>query len=261
MERVIAWRDLEILVERELRKTQKSFEFDQLAEEDLASREESDIRSAAELFIHKEFEVPYYYGFSRLAAVASSNIDQFLDLAGEIYEQISSSALLAVSRTPPQLKAGKQEQILKQAIRARWDRMVSPVNHPADVRSLLDSVGSFCRHETYRPTAPYAPGVTGIAITMGDRQRLIDGEYPRTNKQYAHLARVLAECISSNILEPVLDYKCKGQRWMVLYLNRMLCVQFGLSLQYGGWRDRSLKELCTWIEKGFRPSRSQGDLL
>ena len=37
---------------------------------------------------------------------------------------------------------------------------------------------------------------------------------------------------------------------MVFYLNRLLCVQFGLPLGRGGWRHRPLEELNAWLEKG-----------
>ena len=34
---------------------------------------------------------------------------------------------------------------------------------------------------------------------------------------------------------------------MVLYLNRLLCVRFGLALGYGGLRERPVEELCSWM--------------
>jgi len=36
---------------------------------------------------------------------------------------------------------------------------------------------------------------------------------------------------------------------MVMYLNRMLCVHFGLPLQYGGWREKRLADLQGWLSR------------
>ena len=71
------------------------------------------------------------------------------------------------------------------------------------------------------------------------------------------LASVLAAAISENLLDPILDYKCKGQRWMVLNLNRLLCVRFEVPLHYGGWKEKTLKELYRWLDQGFRPKANE----
>jgi hypothetical protein len=52
-------------------------------------------------------------------------------------------------------------------------------------------------------------------------------------------------------VEPYLDYKCKGDRWMVLYLNRLLCPKHWLPLQYGGFKEKTLDELFKWSSSGF----------
>jgi hypothetical protein len=124
---------------------------------------------------------------------------------------------------------------------------------------FLEAIGKFALWETKKPSAPYAPGVTGIAILMEDREKLMQDnkKYTRLfsdikdNKKYTRLSSILSECIAHNLLEPTLDYRGLGERWMLLYLNRMLCVHFGLPLHYGGWRGKTLNELSEWIEKGF----------
>ncbi len=54
-----------------------------------------------------------------------------------------------------------------------------------------------------------------------------------------------------------LNHKCKGREWMVLYLNRMSCVHYNLPLDYGGFKEKSLDDLCDWIEKGSRQFRKR----
>lgn len=48
---------------------------------------------------------------------------------------------------------------------------------------------------------------------------------------------------------------------MLLNLNRFLCVHFDLPLQYGGWREKSLKELSRWLEDGVKALKREERLL
>jgi hypothetical protein len=66
------------------------------------------------------------------------------------------------------------------------------------------------------------------------------------------LSNAIVTCLANNMLEARLDYKCKGQLWMVLYLNRMFCVYFDLPLEYGGFREKSLDDLTEWIKGSSR---------
>jgi hypothetical protein len=252
----LAWRTLEILIERDLRKTQQTFDF-ALGTDDLEQKDVSSVRSAAELFLCRELEIPYYFGLSRLAALASSNIEQFLWLAGDIFEESVSSVLLKRSG---QLSPNAQERILKRTIKSKWDTLPQQIRHGTDVCMFLDSVGKFARWETDKPNAPYSPGVTGIAISMVDRQWLADPKNISKDQDIQRLARVITSCITHNLFEITLDQKCKGQYWMVMNLNRMLCVHFGLPLQYGGWREKSLKEFCKWLTKGFTAPNKNGGM-
>jgi len=246
-ERLLAWRTLEILVERELRKTPDFFELDTA---DLEQKDASDVRVAAELFIAREFGLPYYYGLSRLACMASSNIEQFLWMSGDIFEECVSAALL---KRATQLAPPDQERILRKSIKAVWKELPQRVRYGTQVMRLLESIGKLAKWETEKPNAPYAPGVSGVAILMSDRDKLKNALQRPSNDGLALLAEVIASCIAHNLLEVKLDYKCKGQYWMVMYLNRMLCVHFNLPLQYGGWREKRLLDLLDWLAKGFVP--------
>ncbi|MCK4830172.1 hypothetical protein KA005_81390, partial [bacterium] len=252
----IAWRTLEVLIERDKRKTQRSFDFE-LSKEDLQQRDGSDVHAAAELFFCREFNIPYYYGLSRLASMASSNIEQFLWLAGDLFEESVSAVLLKQSA---HLNPISQERIIKDTIKKRWTTLPQRVKHGTDVYKFLDAVGKFSRWETDKPNAPYSPGVTGIAISMSDRAKLNDPEFTQNDPDLMKLVQVLSSCIAHNLLEPTLNRKSKGQYWMVLNLNRLLCVYFELPLQYGGWREKTLKELITWINKGFIPPSKNSEM-
>ncbi len=255
-EQLLAWRKLEILIERDLRKRQQAFDFE-LDVGELRLQEDASVQGAAELFSAQEFRFPYYYGLSRLACLASSNIEQFLMLAGDLFEECVSAALLG---RPADLPPQHQERILRKAVRMTWRRLPDRIPYATQVMRFVESIGKLAYWETHRPNAPYAPGVTGVAISMSDRDVLRQSTDKSSRGSPRLLAQVVATCIAHNLLEINLNQKCKGQYWMVMYLNRMLCMHFNLPLQYGGWREKRLSELQTWIDKGFVPSSGRSGL-
>jgi hypothetical protein len=248
-EQAIGWRAMEILVHREIKHDQKSFDFP-LAPNSLVERSDSQVRAAAELFLSQEFDLPYYFGTHKLASLAFWNIEQFMKLAGDEFEEVVSSRVV---RKDPTLDASRQDQLLRAASTSLWNEIPRRAKNGEKVLKLLDSIGRFCKQRTYEASAPYDPGVTGIAISMQDRDSLQNHEFLAKNPQYSLLAEVLAAAIANNLLEARLDYKVKGSTWMVLNLNRLLCVNFDLPLNYGGFKERPLHDLYGWMMTGYKP--------
>jgi len=259
-ERAVAWRMLEIRIERELKRSQLAFDFWPLSAEQLEDRAASGVKEAATLFLSRESGLPYYYGVHSLSLCASSNIEQFLWLAGDAFEELVSAGVI---RQTQHLTPERQHAIIKNAAEARWHDIHLRIPDGRRLRGFLEAIGSYARASTYQPNAPYAPGVTGIAINMRERDYLLDPQYRRSHPAHAELAYMLGLALTHNLLEPVLDHKqgTIGDRWMVLYLNRFLCVYFDLPLQYGGWRPRRLKELSTWAEDGVKALKKTEGLL
>ena len=243
----IGWRALEILIARDEGRAQRSFDFDQLTTEELENQDRASIQAAAELFISREYCIPYYFGKERIAALSSSNIEQFVDLSGDLFEEIISATVLR--RGDRQLSAERQQAILRAVTDRRWTAIPRGATRGHAVLRFLENMAGLCAEETYKPTAPYAPGVTGIGISMADRDRLVSSEGVGASGTLKLVREVLASCVAQNLLEARLDHKNKGERWLVLYLNRMLCLRFGLPLGYGGWRPRKLTQLGGWIDK------------
>jgi len=252
-EKLIAWRAHEILIERHRRKHQKSFDF-ALGRQELEDKDDSGVKAAAELFVAKEFGFPYYFGLSRLASLGSSNVEQFLRLAGDLFEESLARALL---RQPPSLSAERQQEILNGAYDARVKDLPRRAKNGRDVLNFLTSVGAFSRDVTYQPNAPYAPGVNGVAISMQERKTLLDPAALKSNPPHARFAQMLATALANNLLHAELDKSVKNQKWMILYLNRLLCLKYALPPHFGGFRERPLKELVTWMERGYRTPRSE----
>jgi len=257
-EKLLAWRTAEILIEREKRKQQLTFPFP-FSTEDLEKKDDSAVRAAAELFLMQKLRIPYYFGFSRLVAIASSNIEQFLAVGGDLFEEAASAALI---KKPHDLPPERQQKIIQKMATHWWDsELPRRIPYSRETRILIEAIARYAYWETYKPNAPYSPGVTGIAITMADREKLRNTSFLETRPDAGRLAAVIATCLAHNILEAVPNYPQGYQFWMVMYLNRLLCVHFGLPLQYGGWRPKGIDELCRWQQGGFRPPEKGEHLL
>jgi len=241
-----------ILLARDESKRQLTLDI-ALAAEELEDRDNSQVRGAAEIFMHDELKIPYYFGLERLCILASSNVEELLALAAALYVGMQNKQVL---RKPEViLSPVEQERLLKEA--ARKKREFIPRNHTQGLRAqrLLDAMGNFCRERTFTPNAPYAPGVTGVRLSRSELARLESRPTSGTDKS-ALLVRVLAECSAENLLL-TRDSNASTSRegGMVFYLNRTLCAHYDLPLQQGGWQDVSSTELVEWMERGPIPGR------
>lgn len=254
-QKAVKWRATQILVERDLPRAQRTFYFDVLTADDFKGRSSPAMLQAAELFLRKEIDAPIYFGKSALAGVSSTNVDQYIDVAGDLFEEIS--ALIAGPRSSlPSLTIDRQHTLIKAAAERRWTDMPRRLPQGYNARRLLEAIATFCRQQTYRPTAPYAPGVTGFAITMEDRARLID-DTAENPTLYIKLRDVLTTLVAHNLLTPHLDRTSKGRRVVVFYLNRLVCVRFDLPLGRGGWREKTLRELSLWLQNGAKAVKEE----
>jgi hypothetical protein len=150
-ERAVVWRALEILIERRLRKPQKGL-FDDDVDARVPSHEltkeiDPPVKSASELFLAREFDLPYYFGAERIARLASLNIEQFLGLSGGIFEEVIAAELIRTGSTV--ISARRQHVLMKKAAYAFWSDIPSKVRHGREVRAFLDSVGRFAEWYTY----------------------------------------------------------------------------------------------------------------
>lgn len=246
------WRTLEILIARDMAKKQKT-----LFENETPSYDEFKVsnkeKEVAEYYVRTKYGIPYYYGFSKLVKLASSNIQQFLDLSSDLFdEMISSKSFELTTRISP----SRQEEILSKAASRRWDEIAVSIPNSKYVIPFLNSIARFCFAETNIPAASYG-AVTGIAISRRDLEILKNPRVLDSNPRYKILSEVLATCFAHNILEPFADSKQgqKGSTHLVMYLNRLLCFWYNLPLNYGGWREQTLDTMCSFYEDKFKPKR------
>lgn len=258
-EKVIELRELEILLKRDLAKRQQRLQVGiPIHLDNLDKMEDSALRNAADRMISDEFKIPYYFGPDKLAFLASSNFDQFLTFAAELFEEILALNLLYGKSI---LTIERQEFILNRIAKSKWDNMALKIPYGTEVVNLLTAIREIAKSEWLKGTASYGGGgsISGIAISMQDRKRLIDYNLAQPDGKYSLLTYVLSTSISNNLLEVHMDRSqgSAGKKWMVMYLNRWLCLLFGLPLQYGGWKPFNLDELNTWINGDLRQIRRQ----
>jgi hypothetical protein len=242
---LIDLRSREIILERDLRRTQLSFDLDVPA--GLQEKGTSDLRSIAEFLVCREWKLPYLYGMDRLSKLASQNAYQFMFLATALFDEVLSREALS---QPWALEPLVQDKLLRRAARQRYDEALRAAPKRRDLQNFLGAFKEFAHSETYRPNSPYG-GVTGFAITTQDHKRLLDSRINRDGP-YAGLADLLAMCLVQNIFSAQPDHKQGevGKTWTIFYLNRLLCVHLDLPLNYSGYRAKTIKELDSWMLSG-----------
>lgn len=210
---------------------------------------------AAEIFMHEELKIPYYFGLERIATLATFNVEEMLQLAASLYEGLRNKQIL---RRQVMLTAAEQEKILTVAARRRLEFIPRTHTQGTRARLLLTGIGAFCQTRTFEPNAPYAPGVTGVML----RERNITELENRTSPfgQVAEaLLEVLAECVAENLLVTKQSAATTGRdAGKIFYLNRTLCVYFGLPVQHGGWQEVEIEDLIEWMQRGPTPNRKPG---
>ena len=210
-----SWRELEILIRRDRARANLELFDLPLPPEEMDRLSGADVREAAALFLAREHRIPYYFGPQKLARLASHNIEQYLAISGDLFEEMLSAIML--NRTP-RLSAERQHIIIRRASERLWREIPRHLPNGHDVQKLLAAIVRMAVQETQRPTAPDAPGVTGTALSMADRKQLLDPAVRKKIPGADALFRALASAIANNILSADLDRyrEVSGGRFMVL---------------------------------------------
>jgi len=235
--------ELEVLIERDLSRPQAELFADRaLTHEEFSARGSSALREAAYLRAAIECGIPYYIGTEAYARLGSSNIEQFLELCGDLMARLQTQDATGreLALTP-----AIQDKIARDASRSYYRSLLQlPDGHL--VQRFVDGVARISREEARKPRIPYPPGVTGTALRMSDRAKLRAPETLAT-PQMEMLYRALKSAIAHNVVWIELNYRVKNDEFMVIYLNRLLCPVFDMPLGLGGFRERKLLEMSRWM--------------
>lgn len=240
----VALRELLILIAADRERTQGELFSQPLVYDELRKRR-TRITAVAPHFLARDYRLPYYAGPQRISQLGSENVDQFLRLGGDLFEEMLGE--LTLKRGVPRLNARQQDRIVHRASERYWRELAQRVHHGPLVRRLVTAIVELAQAQTFRPSAPYAPGVTGTALTMDDRQRLLDSAQRAALSGSEDLFEAIGAGVASNVFSVQLDYASKNARVMVIYLNRLLCPRFNLPLGRGGFRERKLETMAAWM--------------
>lgn len=241
-----------ILVARDVSKKQLSFDL-ALPAEEIDDKDSSSLRGAAEIQLHEELKLPYYYGLERLCVMATYNVEELLSLAAALYDGIVARQVLRERN--PELSPADQEKILCESASQRLKFVPKHHTEGSRAQKLITSIGNYCRVRTFLPNAPYAPGVTGVRLSHTEMERL-QANSKMLGEQGALLKRVLSECIAENLLiVRQSSASTAREAGSIFYLNRTLCANFGLPIQMGGWQDVSCMDLIDWVSRGWKPKQ------
>jgi len=243
-EKAILFKQLEIIIYRQLKKSQLSLDFGYEIDE-LEELNSSEIRNAAIYFISMNYKIPYYYGFQNLTKISSCNIEQFLSFSAELYERMLSNNLLG---NKIMLDAEEQDKIIIDIVLSKWKSLRNSIPYSNSIMKFLSKLGAFCKSETDQKNAPYAPGVNGFAV-KDNGKNLFTSDPWYNDSSYISLLQILSTCVAYNLLElRSTNQGAKGQTWNVYYLNKWLCVYFKLPLTFGNWRPKTPSDLLKWIK-------------
>lgn len=241
-----------ILVARDAAKKQMSLDL-ALPAEDIDEKDTSSLRGAAEIQLHEDLGLPYYYGLEKFCVMASYNVEELLAMAAVLYDGIVASQVLG--KRSPELSPAEQEKLLRETAQRRLNFVPKQHTEGARAHQLLTSIGGYCRDRTFLPNAPYAPGVTGVRLSQSEMNKL-QGGTKVLGEQGELLRRVLSECIAENLLlQRQSSASTARESGSIFYLNRTLCAHFGLPLQMGGWQDVSCLDLIDWMTRGWKPQK------
>ena len=246
---------IRIRISRQERKRQGAFDFEPLPVEDLEDGESGKDDAAAELFMHQDLKLPYYFGSARLYKMATNNAEELLALGGRLFDRMRA---LRVLRKEPILSPTEQEKIFTSAATERLEFIPKSHTEGARARNLLKGIGSYCHERTYLPSASYAPGVTGVRLSNSQLQRLKSNEPAGLLREINLLRRVLSECVAENLLFCDLS-EASGSReaGTIFWLNRLFCVEFSLPLQKGCWQPVEIEDMIEWMRRGPAPVRNR----
>jgi hypothetical protein len=242
----LRWRELEVLVTRDRDRTQGSLFAEPLTTAEAKERSSSGIREAASVAMAKELKLPYYAGPDKIPKMGSRNVEQFLALCGDLFAEIQAEITLQ-RKLKPKLSALRQDRICRRASQRFWREIPRRVPHGNLVQRFVLAVVRIAEAENPRPTVPYPPGVTGTAMLLVDRERLLNDKKRETIPGANELLSALSSAISFNVVNAELDRSVKNKPVMVIYLNRLLCPHFWLPLGRGGYREKKLEEMARWM--------------
>lgn len=243
--------EIDVLIERDRTRAQQELFDVPLPADQLVSRGSSSLREAAYMRTAINCGIPYYVGAETYARLGSANIEQFLEVCGDLMARLQTQD---VTGRELALTPSIQDKIARDASR-NYYRSLTQLPHGNYIQRFVDGVARISKEEAAKPRIPYPPGVTGTALLMSDRAKLREPS-SRELPEMAALYCGLKSAIAHNVVWIELNYRVKNADYMVIYLNRLLCPTFDMPLGLGAFRERKLIQMAGWM---VEPPRRAGE--
>lgn len=228
-----------ILLSRELKKVPQDdlFGVDDAVEPDVdAVRTQSSVVTGAEMHLLHQFGRPFYYGFERVADCSTSNIEQFIGLAGALVEQIEAKI---IKNKGLALDASEQHQVLMARATEAIEHWDFP--HCDSARRLIGFIGRRCVERTLEPNAPLDEGANAFGVLQSEMERLTEAA--------PALAPVLHYALAYNAISLRENYACKGKVWCLFELGGIPTLAFRLPLAKGKFCEGRLADLLQAVSE------------
>ena len=247
LESASRWAQLQILMERRIRRLQGEFTFESLAPID-PDRAGSGTSEPARMFMSLRNKLPYYFGARVVAQLASANVDQFLSLSATLFDRLLNGGNLGRKRTRALLPS-EQTRVLVAQSRAYLNDIRTSLPYGHDVHNLVTAIAKLSHEESWRPNVPITPGVTGVSILVSERDALI--EAARSSDATAvRILNALGSAIAHNALSIRVTDRLRDEDRVVFYLNRLICPAYELPLGFGGYKPQRLADLSEFVVSG-----------
>lgn len=216
--------------------------------------EDQTMRSIALFYASIENKLPFYYGLTKILQLASNNVFQFLFFTGAIFERRLSYQYRA-QKGYNKVTALEQDKIIRSLAKRKWEELKTAYVNSGKIADLLSNIAYIGVKARIQGTASYAGGsYTGIGIREDDFITLM--------KNDERLRSLAGQCVSNNLLiKQAIKQGNKNELFIVLYLNRWVCVFFDLPLAYGGWKPCNkelFQQIITWEPFKFAESYDGG---
>ncbi|MBF3851420.1 hypothetical protein ISF79_01120 [Burkholderia pseudomallei] len=229
---------LRILVHRESRRTPQTELFapepDEREEEVTPRSVNAALIAGANLRLTHDYGRPFYFGFDRLVDASGENIEQFIQLAGALVDNVETRILRG---REPKLDAKVQDEILVRQAKDTIDRWNFP--HSEAVRRLIDFIAARCTDRTLEPNAPLDDGANAFGIPQSEMDRF--------QKEGGRLIQVLHYALAYNALSLTENYDCKRKTWCLFQLGGLPILRSGLTFGRGGFCEGHLSDLIASI--------------